>query len=720
MKKRIVCLFVFMMLVLLPLSSVVAVSLGSPGVDTDGDNISDELETKVFNTLPNNPDSDGDTYKDGDEVMNNYNPLGEGKLSDSQIITIAEAIVALNQTTGQTADSGFVANSGVTTDSGTVSTSVTGTPSDSTTLDSDLIVDTTGITLTSADGTETTSGETAESGTSGDKVDNTPKTLENIVPASEGFIQTQTPIVNDFGSFTSYTEASGLKSGIINKSVKDRLGNIWMISKNGLIKFDYKNYFTYTTEQGLPTNEIKDISVDRENVIWLATSLGVVRFDPAKELNVAFIFYNAENGLTTTLGSTILADSKGNVWLGTQAGGIFKFNGTTWTHIENDELISNATINTMAETKSGDVFVGTESKGLFVFSNNQMKQYETKDGLISNQVKKIAIDVDDTIYVATNFGVSKFIDNLFSTVETRGSILGTNISGINVENKNIWLSTEEGLNFYNDTTETWTTITKDSGLSGALVTSILNKGGGELVLSSNLGLISYLPIESLINSSAGLEAGSGDNAASALDALTIPDSMIEEETPEDFESGNLIDNALAGDIKSLGIILGPIILLLLVIYVIAMKKMNSKSDSPFDLMENAHDSRKDTIAQIGGTGSGDPLLNHMIPPQNIPNMTPSHPTPPFPPAPTMSGMPTQTFHMGSVPTPPPAPVAQHSVEPEAPKPFEPMVSKPENNSLKFPEVPPTIHFADSAAEPPKPNMDGNSMPPMSPPPPPAF
>lgn len=48
--------------------------------DTDGDGLSDREEFRVFGTDPKSPDSDGDTYLDGVEVKNGYNPKGAGKL----------------------------------------------------------------------------------------------------------------------------------------------------------------------------------------------------------------------------------------------------------------------------------------------------------------------------------------------------------------------------------------------------------------------------------------------------------------------------------------------------------------------------------------------------------------------------------------------------------------------------------------------------------------
>jgi len=47
--------------------------------DSDNDGLSDFSE-QMYDADPNNPDSDGDGFKDGDEVKNGFNPAGPGKL----------------------------------------------------------------------------------------------------------------------------------------------------------------------------------------------------------------------------------------------------------------------------------------------------------------------------------------------------------------------------------------------------------------------------------------------------------------------------------------------------------------------------------------------------------------------------------------------------------------------------------------------------------------
>lgn len=48
--------------------------------DSDNDGLTDREEARIYNSNPLNPDTDGDSYLDGQEVQNNYSPTGPGRL----------------------------------------------------------------------------------------------------------------------------------------------------------------------------------------------------------------------------------------------------------------------------------------------------------------------------------------------------------------------------------------------------------------------------------------------------------------------------------------------------------------------------------------------------------------------------------------------------------------------------------------------------------------
>lgn len=69
-------------------------------VDTDGDGIADSTETAI-GTDPANPDSDGDSFKDGEEVMNSYSPLGQQKVAvDAKLQKNLKGRIILNVKNG--------------------------------------------------------------------------------------------------------------------------------------------------------------------------------------------------------------------------------------------------------------------------------------------------------------------------------------------------------------------------------------------------------------------------------------------------------------------------------------------------------------------------------------------------------------------------------------------------------------------------------------------
>ena len=72
-------------IVAVPSSTALAIL---PSRDADNDGLTD-IEETVLGTLPTNPDTDGDGYKDGAEVSNGYNPIkpGSSRLKESPFIS---------------------------------------------------------------------------------------------------------------------------------------------------------------------------------------------------------------------------------------------------------------------------------------------------------------------------------------------------------------------------------------------------------------------------------------------------------------------------------------------------------------------------------------------------------------------------------------------------------------------------------------------------------
>ncbi len=78
--------------------------------DTDDDGLSDKLEKIIYFTDPLNPDTDRDGYLDGDEVKNGFNPLGSGRLKDTdkdKLPAYAEEIYETSDSQADTDHDGY-------------------------------------------------------------------------------------------------------------------------------------------------------------------------------------------------------------------------------------------------------------------------------------------------------------------------------------------------------------------------------------------------------------------------------------------------------------------------------------------------------------------------------------------------------------------------------------------------------------------------------------
>ena len=72
--------------------------------DTDNDELDDASEVLIWKTNPNNPDTDGDGYTDGTEIKAGYNPLGPGRIfeTDPEVATTTDAISTSTDVTSTT------------------------------------------------------------------------------------------------------------------------------------------------------------------------------------------------------------------------------------------------------------------------------------------------------------------------------------------------------------------------------------------------------------------------------------------------------------------------------------------------------------------------------------------------------------------------------------------------------------------------------------------
>ena len=263
--------------------------------------------------------------------------------------------------------------------------------------------------LSSFDGTSWT-GYTTSSGI----IDNA---ISAIAVMNNGDIWVGT----DFGAskydgsvWTSYTEADGIGDNRINHIAEGPDGRIWFGDYDGVSVLDGAVWSSYNMNDGLPFGGINYTAFDSNSDIWLGAGLGgLIKFD-----GTTFEAYSENEGLINKKVRSVLVDNQDNKWVGT-AEGVSVFNSANeWVEHHTKMLILPPpdTLNPVEDIvmdSDGNIWAGiyvdylvTEG-GISVYNADYWYDFDVSDGLVGPVVRRLAVDSQDNIWVATSTGVSK-------------------------------------------------------------------------------------------------------------------------------------------------------------------------------------------------------------------------------------------------------------------------------------------------------------------------
>jgi len=192
-----------------------------------------------------------------------------------------------------------------------------------------------------------------------------------------------TPIVNAQISspytfkFKNYTTQNGLVHDFTRKCCKDSKGFLWIITQNGLSRFDGVNFKNFRNNPkdstSLPYNDILDIAIDENDRIWLAYGSGLCYYDQRKQGFVVI-----RSAFSTGSFSLVYNEKKKAVWYNTYKG-LFKINtgNLAITATSQQPAYKGEPYVTFADSK-GLIWTGIRRWGYYVYNtaNNTCKYYD--------------------------------------------------------------------------------------------------------------------------------------------------------------------------------------------------------------------------------------------------------------------------------------------------------------------------------------------------------
>lgn len=285
----------------------------------------------------------------------------------------------------------------------------------------------------------------------------------------------------------------------INRILEDSGGLVWVCADNGIGFFDAKQSFVKLTECEIDSY-LSDIIEDYEGDYWIASyRMGVLMLSKSKfvDYNMAYglpetmvnsvytykgqqyictddgliIYDNAGERVTNEITDAlegisvrnIMSDSEGNLWISTyRKYGLVKYSAGKETPEERLVSVTRAaglpsnSVNTCVELDNGNIAVAT-TEGIAIVNKDceVIHTFGKKDGMVYENVLSIFQDSKGYIYAGTDGGIIYvFQRNISDIVESFDEESGLNagmITSIEEGEKGLWIGTDNGLGFYNDT-----------------------------------------------------------------------------------------------------------------------------------------------------------------------------------------------------------------------------------------------------------------------------
>lgn len=234
------------------------------------------------------------------------------------------------------------------------------------------------------------------------------------------------PQTEEFKHYKAGKE-TGIKANTIVSLSCDLDGNIWIGSwQYGLSRFNPQTNQTVTfindpkNPNSISSNNIYSLYTDSKGNLWAGTlESGLNLYDKKRNRFIRYRRTRDQNSLTDNIVFSIFEDSKERLWIGHNQGvDMIDLNKIDFEqekptiqfmHYQHPDK-QRATVYGICEDSDGNIWIGNERSGIYIL-NNELEYIDhltTNNGLSSNQIRSIALDEENNIWIASDNGLCKY------------------------------------------------------------------------------------------------------------------------------------------------------------------------------------------------------------------------------------------------------------------------------------------------------------------------
>jgi ligand-binding sensor domain-containing protein len=197
------------------------------------------------------------------------------------------------------------------------------------------------------------------------------------------------------------------------------------------------------TASGLPDNYVGSLYQEPQGRIWISTARGLAYFEHGKFTSLSGVH------LREWFLSPVARDSAGNLWM-TSDQGLYRLSGgRVAEYWPSTKLGLRGALSTLLVTDPihGGLWVASWEGGVVYFKDGRVRaSYGPADGLGEDSVSNLELDSEDTLWAATNGGLSRIKNGHVATLTTKNGLPCDRVYGIAQDDaRSFWMYTACGL-----------------------------------------------------------------------------------------------------------------------------------------------------------------------------------------------------------------------------------------------------------------------------------
>ncbi|WP_298313998.1 two-component regulator propeller domain-containing protein [uncultured Aquimarina sp.] len=272
---------------------------------------------------------------------------------------------------------------------------------------------------------------------------------------------------NFYNKFLHLFTSDGLSQSSVIAIHQDRLGLMWIGTRDGLNKYDGDNFTVYRNilndSTSISNNDILSIQEDQEGYIWIGTYNGLNRYDPKLNVFKSYFHSSKKGSISDNTIWSIKMLHNGELWFGSSNGlMIYDRESDSFITIKNDPTnassLSNNYVLSIYEDKKRDIWIGT-ANGLNrlktgnenSFSFERFYSSQRSNNLSDSYIQAIVEDDKNRLWIGTKYGGLNYYDltsGSFKHVErtSKNQIINKDVRSLSIDNRGVlWIATYDGL-----------------------------------------------------------------------------------------------------------------------------------------------------------------------------------------------------------------------------------------------------------------------------------